>query len=197
MDFDRTYPHSYEVEELTEIPGSGLFNFPVFYIPKSKGRTEHDGFWLKFRSANGKTWLGIFAFGYTSPPAFSRVLSSPNRDKAYVIANGRGFLVTPDIPEEWEEIPILPVLEVRPIPEHKIVVFGDFQRLAAYGSSGLVWQSPRVCWDELKIVTVTSDTIEGTGYDPTNSGRSRFLVDLTTGRSLLPSPIAVDGTPLW
>jgi len=89
------------------------------------------------------------------------------------------------------------VLEVRSIPDHKILVFGDFTRIAAYGSSGLVWRSPRVCWDELKIVAITYDTIEGTGYDPTTLGESRFLVDLKTGRSLLPSPVSTDGKPVW
>lgn len=197
LDFDWTFPHSYEVEELREIPASGAFNVPVFYIPTPKGRPEHDGLWLNFRAANGKTWLGIFAFGYTSPPAFSRVVGSPNRDQAYVIANGSGFLVRPDNPEDWEQIPIAPVFEARSIPEHKILVFGDFTRLAAYGSSGLIWRSPRVCWDELKIVAVTHDTIEGTGHDPTNRGESRFIVDLKTGRSLLPSPVSTEGKSLW
>jgi len=105
LDFDWTYPHSYEVQELREVPGSGVFDVPMFYVPTPQGRPEHDGLWLKFRAASGKTWIGIFAFGYPSPPAFSRVVSSPNRDQAYVIANGRGFLVTVDTPEEWEEIP--------------------------------------------------------------------------------------------
>jgi hypothetical protein len=197
LDFDWTYPHSYEVEELREIPGSGVLNVPAFYIPTPKGKPEHDGLWLKFRAANGKAWLGIFAFGYASPPAFSRVLSLPNPDQACVIANGKGFLVTPDNPEEWAEIPILPLIEVRSLPEHEIVVFGDFTRLAAYASSGLVWRSPRVCWDELRIVTITQDTIEGSGYDPTTLGESRFLVDLKTGRSLLPPPVSTDGKPVW
>jgi hypothetical protein len=174
-----------------------VFDVPVFHIPRPEGRPEHDGLWLKFRAASGKTWVGVFAFGYTSPPAFSRILSSPDRDQAYVIASGKGFLVTSGAPEEWKEIPILPVLEVRSIPEHKMPVFGDFTRLVAYGSSGLVWRSPRVCWDELKIVAITLDTIEGTGHDPTTLGESRFLVDLKTGRSLLPSPISADGRPLW
>jgi hypothetical protein len=43
---------------------------------------------------------------------------------------------------------------------------------------GLVWKSPRLCWDELKIINVTHHTIEGVGYDPTNVGESRFAVDI-------------------
>ena len=104
-----------------------------------------------------------------------------------------------DEPENWEQIPVIPVLDVGQIPEERLLVFSDFIRLAAYGCNGLVWQSPRVCWDGPKIVSVTRETIEGTGYDPTNSitHESRFAVALKTGRSLLPSPLSVDGTAVW
>ena len=79
-----------------------------------------------------------------------------------------------------KQIPVTPVLDVRPLLEQKLLVFADFIRLAAYGNNKFAWQSPRVCWDELKITNVTSDVIEGTGYDPTNSvtQESHFTVDV-------------------
>ncbi len=197
LDADLIYPHSYEVQELREIPGAGSLDVPVVYLPAPKGRPEHDGLWLRFHAASGKCWIGVFAFGYDSPPAFSRVVSSPDPGRACVIAKGRGFLVSADDYEQWQEIQILPVLDVRAIKERQILIFADFTRLAAYGRSGLVWRSPRVCWDELKIADVTRDTIEGTGFDPRAQSSSRFVVDLNTGRSLLPSPVSTDGTPLW
>jgi hypothetical protein len=52
----------------------------------------------------------------------------------------------------------------------------------------------------LKIVRVTPNIIEGTGYDPTNSvsNESRFAVEIGTGRSLLPCPTTLtDGKPVW
>ena len=102
-------------------------------------------------------------------------------------------------PQAWEEIPVIPVLDVRPLLEQKLLVFSDFTGLAAYGSNGLVWRSPRVCWDDLKITKVTSETVEGTGCDPTNSFKQemRFAVDVKTGRSLIPSPVSTDGKIVW
>ena len=104
------------------------------------------------------------------------------------------YIVRVDQPEVWEEIPVIPVLDVRQIPEKKLLVFSDFIRLAGYGIDGLAWLSPRVCWDGLKIDRVTHDTIEGTGYDPAFSVKPefRFIVDLKTGRSLLPAPVSID-----
>lgn len=181
------------------MPGSGKFVLPLAFFPPPKSRPEHDGLWLKVKAANGRAWIGVFAFGYSSPPAFSRVISTPNLNCLCVIAKGSAFIVRANEPEVWELLPVFPVLDVRAITEKGLLVFSDFTTLAAYGNNGLAWRSPTVCWDELKITTVTSDTIAGTGYDPTNSitHQSRFVVDLKTGRSLLPSPVSVDGKPIW
>ncbi len=199
LEFDFAFPHSYEAEELREWPGTGVFSIPVIYFPPPKGRPEHNGLWLKVKARSGKAWVGVFAFGYNSPPAISRVLSSPDTDKVCVVSKGSAYVVNVEQPEAWEEIPILPVLEIRPLPEHKLLVLSDFTRLGAYGNSGLVWQSPRVCWDELKITKITGETIEGTGCDPANSLKQemQFAVDLRTGRSLLPPPVSIDGRPVW
>ena len=197
LQFDLVLPHSYEIEELSELPGTGTFDVPVLYFPRPKNRPEHDGLWLKVWDASGSSWIGVFAFGYSSPPAFSRVMSSPDQKRACIISRGAAYVVKTDEPETWEQVPIVPVLDARLIPEHQLIVFADFTRLAAYGSSGLAWRSPRVCWDELKILDVTPDTIEGTGYDLANLGVSRFAVDARTGRSLYPPPVSTDGKPLW
>src|SRR5690349_2757820 len=117
VDIDLTYPHSYELEELTELPGTGTLDVPLFYIPQPKTRPEHDGLWLKVSPAARKSWVGVFAFGYQSPPALSRVISSPDPNRACVIARGAAYIVKADEPENVEQLPILPVLDIRPIRE--------------------------------------------------------------------------------
>lgn len=174
------------MEELHEIPGTGKFAVPQLYIPSPKKRPEHNGLWLKVSPTSGESWIGVFAFGHL--PIFSRVLSTFDSGRMCVISQGAAYIVKADQPEVWEQVPLMPVVDVRTLREHQLLVFSDYIRLAAYGSGGVLWQSPRVCWDGLKIVNVTGNTIEGTGYDPTNSitHQSRFVVDLKTGRSLLP-----------
>jgi hypothetical protein len=189
LELDFTFPHSYQVEEVGEWPGTGSFGVPVIYIPQPKDRAEHEGLWLRLEAKSGQAWIGVFAFGYTSPPAFSRVISSPDPERVCVVSKGGGYIVNVEQPEVWERIPTIPVLDVRSVPEQKLLVFADFIRLAAYGSNKWAWRSQRLCWDELKITNITSETVEGTGYDPTNPGtETRFAVELRTGRSLLPSP---------
>lgn len=191
IEFDFTLPHSYEVDEMSALPGTGKLDAPVIFIPSPKNRPEHDGFWLQLKGASGRRWIGVFAYGGSR---LSRVIATPEPHRVCVISKGAGYFVKVDDPEAWETIPVLPVLEARPIPERNVLIFSDFTRLAAYGEHGLVWRSQRLCWDDLKVSNVTNGVIEGTGYDPTNSSirELRFAIDLNTGRSLLPSPFSAD-----
>jgi hypothetical protein len=126
LEIDLTFPHTYAVEECGEFPGSGDFLFPVLYIPTPTTRPEHSGLWLKITPASGKSWVGVFAFGYNSPPAFSRVVSTFDPNRVCIVSNGAAYIVKADEPAAWEEIPLLPVLSVHPIPDHKLLVFSDF-----------------------------------------------------------------------
>jgi hypothetical protein len=197
LDIDLVSPHSYEVEELPDLPGSGGLNVRLLYFPQPKNRPEHNGLWLKLTPATGESWIGVFAFLFDPPHSFSRVVSTLDADRVCIISGSAGYIVKVEEPETWESI-VIPVLSVRLLPEHRLLVFSSYTELAAYGRNGLAWRSPRLCWDELKILNVTHNTIEGTGYDPTNSisNESRFAVDIGTGRSLLPFPATnTDGTP--
>jgi hypothetical protein len=192
-EIDFTFPHTYEIEEMRELPGAGKPILPIIFFPPPENRPEHDGLWLTVSAANGRTWIGVFQFGYSAPPAFSRVASSPDPNRFCVIANGAGYVVKAEEPEAWEKIPVTPVLDVRAVPEQGLLVFSDFTGLAAFDRNGLAWRSPRVCRDGLKIRNISRESIEGTGCDPTSSRESRFIVDLKTGRSLLRPPLSTDG----
>jgi len=196
LEFDLAFLHNYVVEEFGELPGAGAPKMPLIYFPPPKGRPEHNGEWLRVKAKSGKTWVGVFAFG---PGSRTAIISTPEPNTVCVVSRGGGYVVNAEAPEQWEEIPVCPVTDFRLMPEHKLLVFSDFIKLAAYGSNGLVWRSPRVCRDELKITDVTSETIEGTGYDPTNSltQAMRVVVDLKTGRSLIPAPVSIDGKAVW
>lgn len=199
IDFDFTFPRSYEVEEFGSLPGSGNDGQSAIYFPKPKSRPEHDGLWLRVYPSSGKPWTGVFAFGYSPTVGMSRVLSSPDPNRVCVISQGAAYIVNADSPEQWQQIPTLPVTDVRVVVDHGLLVFADFTHLAAYRSSGVAWESQRVCWDDLKIVSITRNSIEGVGSDPTNSRspEMRFAVDLESGRSLVAPPKSADGRPVW
>jgi hypothetical protein len=120
---DLTFRHSHEFEEIREFPGTGKFSVPVLYFPPPTIRPEHNGLWLKV-TAGGKAWIGVFAFGILS--GFSRVVSTPDPNRICVISDGGAYVVKMDQPDVWEQIPLLPVVNVRPIPEHQLLLLSDF-----------------------------------------------------------------------
>jgi hypothetical protein len=196
LEFDLAFPHNNVVEEFRELPGTGTLKVPLIYFPPPKGRAEHNGEWLNVKAKSRKAWVGVFAFG---PGSRTVIISTLEPNTMCVVSKGAGYMVNAEAPEQWEEVPVCPITDFRPVPEHKLLLFCDFIRLAAYGNNGLVWRSPRVCWDGLKVTNVTSKTIEGTGYDPTDSltQEMRFVVDSKTGRSLIPGPVSIDGKAVW
>jgi hypothetical protein len=78
LEFDFAFPHSYEVHELREWPGTGSLTVPVIYFPPPKNRVEHDGLWLRVQAKSGKAWDRRFcirlqlASGFFSHPQFTR-----------------------------------------------------------------------------------------------------------------------------
>lgn len=194
---DFQFAHWYEVEEIPELPGNGRFRFPVHYFPGSKTRPEHDGIWLTVRPGEGEPWIGVFAFGYGSPPACSRVLSLPDPKAICIVSRGTAYVVQASDPARWEKLEVFPVTHAIPVPEAGLVVFADFTRLSAFGQNGVAWTSPSLCWDALKIMSIDSQKIEGVGYDPGGSGECDlpFAVDLPTGRALTPLPPHLNRPP--
>ena len=116
------------------------------------------------------------------------VFATPNPDRACVVSNGTGYWVDVNDPAESSEMRVLPIRDVQIVTDARILLLADFGSLSAFGSGGQLWKH-RVCWDDLKISDVQKGIVSGTGFDPTNSERSKseFAVELATGR-ILQSP---------
>ena len=65
--------------------------------------------------------------------------------------------------------------------ERGIVVFADFTNLTAYSSDGLLWHSPRLALDDLRVEGIEGDTL--IVYAFLGGHSDRFSVDLATGRA--------------
>jgi hypothetical protein len=197
LERDFQFPHRYEIDEVPELPGSGRSPLALHYFPRSSAGPEQDGMWLLVRPEDGDPWIGIFAEGYGSPPACSRILSLPDPNRICVVSSGAIYIVLARDPANWEELPLLPVTDVRALPEAGLVIFAGFQRLLALGRDGIAWKTPRLCDDRLTISTITSERIAGVGYDPGGSGECdlSFAVELATGRPLVPPPSHLNRPP--
>jgi hypothetical protein len=129
----------------------------------------------------GDPWLGIFAFGQITPKGVTGIFSTPNPERLCVAAQGNAFIVSVSDPSTWESVRAIPVIDVRCVVKHGIIVFANFTELVAYGSQGLKWRTKRLTWDSMKVVEVTDDLLKGEFWDIRSESTQGFTVDLATG----------------
>ncbi len=173
------FPHAYEWDQLSDGPerSSALH----YYYPGGSTEGGRDGVLVEVRPEQGQPWLGTFAFGRIAPSGPSGIFTMPDPALLCVVAKGQGYLVSASSPKSWERVRVTPIIDVRPILAHEIVVFAEFTRLVAYGRAGIKWQTKRLSWDNLKITEVTDTSINGEFWDIRSEAMAKFVVDLATG----------------
>lgn len=180
FEIDLAFPHLYELSEPPELPGSGVSGLSQYYYPPPKGRTERDGLWIRCRPRAGKDWVGVFGDEYGTPPAISKVLSTPDPDRVCVISGGRGYVVNSSKPTEWRTVPFFPITYATPLLELRFLLFANFSSIVAWNND-VIWQATVAVYD-LTITSVTADQIKGHGYDPALGADDSFVVETSTGR---------------
>lgn len=174
---DLSFAHNYEVIYPVDKP-SGPVTAKVVYYPGAEESGTWDGLMLKVGPNNGDPWIGVFAFGAIHRGAPSGIFALPDPNRICVVASGKGYIVRADDPTDWAVVANNPIADARIVPDRELVVFADHSALAAYGHAGLAWQH-EVVSDHLKITSVTSAEIRGTG---TMYGEDvGFVLDLRSG----------------
>ena len=175
---DTSFAHSYNCEQMTELPNVSL---PHFYFPGSTTHGGRDGILVQVFPEQGDIWFGTFAFGRLSPNGLSGLFSTPSAGRFCVVAKGEGYLVTANARENWESVEIKPIMDVRAVVTHSLLIFADFSRLAAYGPSGLKWRSDRIGSDGVKIAGITDTSVHVKSWDAARQATTHVVVDLANG----------------
>ncbi len=137
---------------------------------------------LEVRPGRGDPWVGVFyGAGYGVPPAVSgRLIGWPDEWSICVVYAGGAVVVRADDPTNTYEINASPVTGALVIAEREMVVFSDFTNLVAYGPGGLLWQSPRLALDEVRVQAVDGDVLRVEGFFGSRK-LDEFAVDIATG----------------
>jgi hypothetical protein len=174
-------PHQYAVESVTESDSAGPA--PYAFCPANAASSDHDVQLLRFRPQDSANWVGSFASGHVDKSAPSMVLSSPEPLTAFVIAAGDGYLVRVDSPQNWQMLPVSPVLFAEVLPERTMVVLGSANALAVYDPKGLCWFR-RVVDNELKLQSIAAGRINFSGLDQVNGKSVSLSAELDTGEEV-------------
>lgn len=185
LKLDKSFPASYECEVLPEWP-TGTHQHYYFLSSASDGKSStiggRDGVIVSVHPSQQEAWTGTFEFGDARLKGVTTLNTHPNRDELCVVVSGAGYLVSVNKPDHYETIKAYPIIDVRPIPSHSLIVFADLTHIVAHGVSGLAWATDRLSWDSLKIVAVSDKSIHGIAYDLDGEQDKEFVIDIKTGQ---------------
>lgn len=144
--FEDNFGASYQANVVTEPDCARL---GLSYPGAVKGGWV-DGIGVEFFPKQGEPWFGTFASGNLSRNAVSFAGSCPDKDRAIVISKGEGYLVNAFHPNEWEEIPLRPLMGIESDSKQQVVVVWDFARVLCIDNDGIRWKTPSISWDGIK-----------------------------------------------
>lgn len=179
MQVTMTFPTNYQCDLLEELPQpEGVRHL---YFPGATTVGGADGVLIRVEPTSHATWIGTFAYGKLSPKGVTNVFSMPDPNCLCVVARGQGYMVPASEPTTYQDVAFHPIMDVRILPKHGLIVFANFTELLAYDASGIRWRTKRLAWDSLKITEVTEDIIRGEFWDIRSEQSSSFVVNLQTG----------------
>lgn len=175
----------YEVEIATVDDHLVDYSFGVNDTPALPGELTHDvqlckTYWLKLKvtTAEGRSWVGMFQPG---PEGISGLYATPCSATLCVITKGQGYWIPTNDPDSYEDIKAFPIKKVFSIPHKNLMAFVDYTQIFSYGPNGLLWYTPDLSWDGLKITEVSTSLIKGVGRDVPNYKDVTFLIHTEDG----------------
>lgn len=173
------FAHSWQAEILPRRPP--ILPPRRFIYPREAEEIERGALEILVRPASDAPFLATFALGFADPAAPTGLWSCPRPAELCAVAGGYAYIVDADNPQRFSHLPFRPVLEVRPLPEHRLLVFASHQSLLAWGEDGLAWQSPRLSSEGLRLIEIRGHELRGLGWDLFTDRDVAFVLDLRTG----------------
>jgi hypothetical protein len=179
--FNFVFPRNYEAKVLESYglvsPTEKLHHFPAML-----DEGDRSGIYVRVVPQKANSWVGFFALGFESEHAARGLYSCPDPDSLCVVVGGYAYLVDTLDPARWMQLEQRPVMDVRPIPEFKLLIFVGGTTISAVGESGGLWTTGRLSWEGITISEIRQQALHGTGWDALQDKEIPFEVDLVTGQ---------------
>jgi hypothetical protein len=176
---DLTFPHTWSAEIMRLRPL--ILPARQFVYPKQTEDIERGALEIMVRPVSGDPFLAIFALGFADPAAPTGLWSCPDPDWLCAVAGGYAYLLNTSQPEEFWQIEYRPVLQVRSLPEHRMLIFAGHHSLLAWGTHGESWHTERLSSEGVEITRIEGNRLEGVGWDLITDRDIPFAIDLRTG----------------
>lgn len=136
---------------------------------------------LLVRPAAGGTFLATCALGFTDPTMPTGVFACPNPQQMCAVAGGYAYVIDTAQPEHCIHLSLKPVVEVRPLVTHRLLLFVGFHSIVAWGREAFAWESARLSWEGVRITGIEGDVLHGFGWNLLTDREVSFSLDLLTG----------------
>lgn len=176
---DLSFPHAWSAEIVR--PRPLILPARQFVYPKQTKDIERGALEIMVRPASGEAFLAIFALGFADPAAPTGLWSCPDPDWLCAVAGGYAYLLNASQPAEFRQIEYRPVLQVRSLPAHQMLIFGGHHSLLAWDAFGKSWQTERLSSEGVEITRIEGNRLEGVGWDLITDCDIPFTIDLRTG----------------
>lgn len=133
------FPHRYEA--VLELNVHSRLPQTRVYYPGARRDGGSDGVWLRITPEGGVPWTGVFASD-NLPGRLNLVASWPEPHTVFVAAGGSPYLVDAREPDRWSRIERPALRTFWPAGGRAFLL--DDERLSAYDSEGLAWESDPV-----------------------------------------------------
>lgn len=155
------------------------FTWPV-PVPGEEDALARGALFLNVQPREGGSFLALCALGFSTGSVATGVFAMPEPDELCAVAGGYAYLVDTLHPDQIEQVPLRPVVQVLPVPESDAVVFVGFHSIYVRGAGDVRWQTPRLSWEGIILGHAENDILHGTGWDIKTDKEFPFTVNLRT-----------------
>jgi hypothetical protein len=179
------FPHAWEAQILAKRPL--IMPLRCYTYPREAEEVERGALEVMVQPAGEAVkFLATFALGFSDPVAPTGLWSCPRPDELCAVSGGYAYIVNTADPQQFTQIAVRPVMEVGSLLAHNLLLFVGSRELVAWGSSGQLWETPRLSSEGLRLVEVQGDELYGFGWDRITDREVPFMIDLRTGKVSYP-----------
>lgn len=133
-------------------------------------------------SPSPQAFLATCALGFRDPAVPTGVWSAPRAEEICAVAGGYAYLIDTSNPEKFIQLPYRPVLAVRPVPEHHLLLFVGHRQVLAWGREGQAWESEKLSDEGVTLDEIQGQELHGLGWEMRTDREVGFRLDLRTGK---------------
>jgi hypothetical protein len=184
---DLSFPHRWQAEVLAARPiilPSRHFVYPHNAEEVERGALEvlvRPATASAERSPDAQSFLATCALGFIDPAVPTGLWSAPNPDELCAVAGGYAYMIDTASPQRFTMIPYRPVLEVRAVLDHGLLLFVGHHSILAWGPAGQAWESGKLSDEGVTITGIEGSVLHGLGWEMISDKEMLFALDLRAG----------------